>query len=100
YWITFNEQNIFAMPHGFQIGGLLEADGTEKELYQLQHNTLIAHSEIVNYLHRTAPNCEIGGMVAYNKVYPATSKPEDNLAAQIVDDFTNQFHLDVFTDGK
>lgn len=100
YWITFNEQNIFAMSHGFQIGGLLEGDGTEKELYQLQHNTLIAHAEIANYLHKSAPNCEIGGMVAYNKVYPATSKPEDSLAAQLVDDFTNQFHLDIFTNGK
>ncbi|MBM6614477.1 glycoside hydrolase family 1 protein [Desemzia sp. RIT804] len=100
YWISFNEQNIFAMDGAFKIGGVLEADGTEKELYQIQHNTLIAHAEIANYIHETAPKCEIGGMVTYSKAYPATSKPKDNLAAQILDDFTNQFHLDVFTNGK
>lgn len=100
YWITFNEQNIFGFSGAFTIGGVMTGENTEKELYQLQHNTMMAHAEIANYIHETAPNSEIGGMVAYSKVYPATPKPEDVFAAQKLDDFFNQFFLEVFTYGK
>ena len=100
YWITFNEQNIFGFSDAFRISGVMTGENTEKELYQLQHNTMMAHAEIANYIHETAPECEIGGMVAYSKVYPATPKPEDVFAAQKVDDFFNQFFLEAFTYGK
>lgn len=99
YWITFNEQNIFGSKKGFRIAGCTTI-GTEKELYQLQHNTMIAHAEIANYLHETTEACQIGGMVAYRAAYPASSEPKDVLAAKLADDFFNQFFLEIFTDGK
>ncbi len=99
YWITFNEQNIFGSKEGFRIAGCTTT-GTEKELYQLQHNTMIAHAEIANYLHDTTEGCQIGGMVAYRAEYPASSEPKDVLAAKRADDFFNQFFLEVFTYGK
>lgn len=101
YWITFNEQNIFGMERAaFRIAGVTKAEYDEKKLYQIQHNTMVAHARIANYIHETAQNSEIGGMITYNPWYPASSKPADSFAAQLMDDFWNQVFLYTFTYGK
>lgn len=97
YWITFNEQNIFGSR--VSIGGCTLPE-TEMLLYQINHHVFMAHAKVTNYLHEVAPNCQIGGMIAYRLNYPATTKPEDVLATKQVDDAHNQFYLDVFTNGK
>lgn len=101
YWITFNEQNIFGMKRAaFRIAGVMNASYDEKKLYQIQHNTMVAHARIANYIHDTTDTCEIGGMITYNPWYPATSKPEDTLSATLMDDFWNQAFLYTFTHGE
>lgn len=101
YWITFNEQNIFGMERAaFRIAGVVNAEYDEKKLYQIQHNTMVAHARIANYIHETAPNSEIGGMITYNPWYPASSKPKDIFAAQLMDDYWNQVFLYTFTYGR
>lgn len=101
YWITFNEQNLFGMERtAFRIAGVLHTEYNEKNLYQIQHNTMVAHARIANYIHETAPKCEIGGMITYTPWYPASSKPEDALAAQLLNDFCNHFFLYTFTYGE
>lgn len=101
YWLTFNEQNIFGMERtAFRIAGVVNEDYDEKKLYQIQHNTMVAHARIANYIHATASNCEIGGMITYAPWYPASSKPKDVLTAQVMDDFWNQLYLYTFTHGE
>lgn len=101
YWLTFNEQNIFGMERtAFRIAGVMHEDYEEKKVYQIQHNTMVAHARITNYIHETASGCEIGGMITYAPWYPASSKPKDVLTAQVMDDFWNQLYLYTFTHGE
>lgn len=101
YWITFNEQNIFGMERAaFRIAGVMNEEYSEKKLYQIQHNTMVAHARIANYIHETAPKCEIGGMITYSPWYPSSSKPKDIFTAQVMDDFLNQLYLYTFTYGE
>lgn len=97
YWITFNEQNIFGWDSS--IGGCYLPQ-SEKLIYQINHNSFVAHARVVNYLHQTAPGAVIGGMIAYRLFYPATTLPKDQLMAQEMDERLNQFYFEVFANGK
>lgn len=97
YWLTFNEQNIFSWDSS--IGGCY-LPWTEKTLYQVNHNTLVAHARLVRYLHKTAPEAKIGGMIAYQLRYPASTLPKDQLLAQQFDEFYNQSFFEVYANGK
>lgn len=98
YWIVFNEQNLYHVPAAFRIGGYLKGDETADELYQILHNVMVAHASVANYLHEKS-DAQIGGMLAYSEVYPATSKPEDILVARKHDEFVNYTLLDAYTKG-
>ncbi|MFC6463436.1 glycoside hydrolase family 1 protein [Marinilactibacillus sp. GCM10026970] len=98
YWIVFNEQNLYHVPEAFKISGYLKGDQTVDELYQILHNVMVAHAETVNYLHQTT-DAKIGGMLAYSEAYPASSKPQDILAARKWDEFVNFTLLDAYTKG-
>ncbi|WP_029278225.1 glycoside hydrolase family 1 protein [Carnobacterium jeotgali] len=98
YWIVFNEQNLYHVPEAFRISGYLQGEKTANELYQILHNVMVAHAEIANYLHETT-DAQIGGMLAYSEVYPATCKPGDILAARKWDEFVNYTLLDAYTKG-
>ena len=41
---------------------------------------------------------QIGGMLAYSNMYPATNHPKDVLVAREWDEFINQNLLDAFVD--
>ncbi|MDR2832697.1 MAG: glycoside hydrolase family 1 protein [Streptococcaceae bacterium] len=99
YWLTFNEQNLFHFDKAFRIAGYLEGERTISELYQIMHNAMISHAEICNYLHETT-NAQIGGMLAYNLAYPASSKPEDIKVAREWDEFVNMTLLDCYVHGE
>src|SRR5699024_209946 len=69
------------------------------ELYQIQHNVMMAHAYVANYIHEET-DCQISGMLAYQEVYPATSHPKDIFMAREIDDFLNNNLLEVFVRGK
>ena len=96
YWLTFNEQNIFHMPIAFRISGYLRGEETLRELYEIQHHTMLAHVQLTRYLHDTRPGRLMGGMLAHQLVYPATCKPRDIFCAQQHDEFLNQNLLRVY----
>lgn len=99
HWITFNEQNLFHMDGvGFVVGGCLDTNKSQDELFQLQHNVMMAHTYIANYIHEKT-DCQISGMLAYSEVYPATSHPEDIKLAREWDEYANFNLLDAFTKG-
>ena len=100
HWITFNEQNLYHInPIAFRVAGYLEGDQTLEELYQIQHNVMMAHAYVANYIHEET-DCQISGMLAYQEVYPATSHPKDIFMAREIDDFLNNNLLEVFVRGK
>lgn len=99
YWLTFNEQNLFHVPEAFKIAGYWEGDKTIHDLYKIAHNVMVAHAQIANFIHETT-DAQIGGMLAYSEVYPATSKPADIKAAREWDELINYTLLDAYTKGE
>ncbi|WEV51547.1 glycoside hydrolase family 1 protein [Lactobacillus sp. ESL0731] len=99
YWITFNEQNIYHTSGAFKIAGYLKGEETLTELYQISHNVMYCHAAVANYIHEQT-DAQVGGMLAYNQVYPATASPKDSFAAHQIDEFLNFNLLDAFSYGK
>lgn len=99
YWITFNEQNLYHTSGAFNNSGYLHGEKTLTDLYQISHNVMYCHAAIANYIHETT-DAKVGGMLAYNQVYPATSNPADAFAAHQIDEFLNFNLLDAFSYGK
>ncbi|WP_439645208.1 glycoside hydrolase family 1 protein [Lacticaseibacillus camelliae] len=99
YWLTFNEQNLYNTPGASTFAGNLKTPETESLIYTIGHHVMLAHAQIANYIHEHT-NDQIGGMLAYQEVYPASCKPEDILAARKIDEFYNNNLLDVFTRGE
>jgi len=96
YWLTFNEQNIFHMPEAFKVSGYMRGEQSLRDLYLIQHHTMMAHVHLTHYLHDTKPGQLMGGMLAHQLVYPATCKPRDIFCAQQYDEFLNQNLLRVY----
>lgn len=99
HWITFNEQNLYAIPEAFKISGYLSGEKTITELYQIQHNIMVSHAHIANYIHENT-DCQIGGMLAYAEVYPATCHPKDIQFAREYDEFINHQLLEAFVNHR
>lgn len=95
YWVTFNEQNLYATPLALQYGGTLKTGETVENIHQISHNIMVAHAKVANYLHETTDR-KIGGMLAYSNIYPETNHPKDILVAREWDEFINQHLLDAF----
>lgn len=99
HWITFNEQNCFNLPEVFTTSGYLNGKESLEEAYQIQHNAMMAHTYVANYIHEET-DCKISGMLAYQEVYPATCHPEDIRVAREFDEFVNQNLLEAFVYGR
>lgn len=99
YWITFNEQNLYHTSEVFDISGYMTGDKTINEIYQISHHVMLAHAGVANYIHEQT-DCQIGGMLAYSEVYPATANPKDILYARQINEFLNRNLLDVFVYGQ
>lgn len=88
YWLTFNEINnqsnydrAFTL---FTNSGIQVKPGenAEEVMYQAGHYEVVASSLAVQIAHQINPDFQVGAMVAFSPVYPATDKPSDVLKAQ------------------
>ncbi|MEX0379971.1 6-phospho-beta-glucosidase [Leuconostoc sp. MS02] len=96
YWITHNE--ISNQANQTEVSGLSDfliwtnsglkfAAGTTIEarqaaMYQAAHNELVASARAVRIGHEINPDFKIGAMLNVATMYPATTKPADQLAVQ------------------
>ena len=99
YWLTFNEQNLYFTSGAFDISGYLQGERTLQDIYVINHHVMVAHAQVANYLHATT-TAQIGGMLAYEECYPATSNPRDAWYARQIDEFLNHHLLNVFVNGR
>lgn len=105
YWMTFNEINNQAnyedIGNVLKNSGLLFKNGDDKEkmMYQAAHYELVASAEAVQIGHAIDPSLQIGCMLAFCPIYPASSKPEDILFAQRAMD-TRLYFGDVHVNGE
>ena len=101
YWLTINEQNMMTLV-GDVIGTLdgIETDNVQKELYKQNHHMLIAQAKAMKLCHEMCPNGKIGPAPNISTVYPASSKPEDILAASNCSAIRNWLYLDMAVHGR
>ena len=101
YWLTINEQNILTLV-GPVIGTLTIPEGCTnelKEIYQQNHHMLVAQAKAMALCHEMLPGAKIGPAPNISLVYPASCKPEDNLAAQNYNAVRNWLYLDMAVYG-
>lgn len=100
YWLTFNEINTTII-EPFTGGGIIEdrVENTMQASYQALHHQFVASSLVTEKARQINSNFQIGCMLARMIHYPATSKPEDVLQAQ-VDNQLNLLHTDVQVRGS
>lgn len=81
YWLTINEQNTMilhpgaiGLPKGKALPG-------KKELYQQNHHMMLAQARTMKLFHEKVPHGKIGPALNLTAMYPASSRPEDAIAA-------------------
>lgn len=100
YWLTINEQNMMIL-HGRSIGILKTlTDNPDKELNQINHNMFLAQAKTMSLLHEMHPEAKIGPAPNIAYVYPASSKPEDVIAADNYNAIRNWLYLDLAVRGE
>jgi len=100
YWLTINEQNMMIL-NGRSIG-TMDADGgnTLQDLYQQNHHMLVAQARAMTLCHDILPYAKIGPAPNISVIYPASSKPEDVLAANTFSALRNWLYLDMAVYGR
>ncbi|MDU5335625.1 glycoside hydrolase family 1 protein [Enterococcus sp.] len=100
YWIVFNQINLISYEAFCHIG--ITEDGADNLLeakYQGLHNMMVASAKVKKAATAINPAMEIGMMVFADEVYPASTKPEDVLAALQYSQM-DYFYSDVLLRGK
>ena len=85
YWMLFNEINnqtdVTRGIYAFTNSAILFEDGEDREqvTWQAIHHELVAGARAVKLGHEINPDFQIGCMVAWVPIYPATCHPKDML---------------------
>lgn len=100
YYIPFNEQNAAVLVAVSQ----LPKDSSEMEKKRhiaiYMHHMFLASAAVSHIVHQYAPHAKVGGMVNFTPFYPLNCKPENVLAAQMVNRSYNYQTLDVLAKGE
>lgn len=100
YWLTFNEIDSVTR-HPFTSAGIIEdrTKNIEEVEYQALHNQFVASAMVTKLAHELIPGVQVGCMLTKLTTYPATSKPEDVLAA-LNKNLMNYYCADVQAKGE
>lgn len=93
YFLTINEQNMMVLYQGAEYG-------SEKAQWQANHHMLVAQAKVTKLCHEMCPDSIIGPAPNITCIYPASSSPEDTLAAMDFDQLRNRLFLDTAVFGK
>lgn len=100
YWLTINEQNMMIL-HGGAIGTVNDGvENIEKELYKQNHHMMLAQAQTMKLCHSMCPKAQIGPAPNISSIYPASSRPEDILAASNQSSIRNWLYLDMAVHGR
>lgn len=100
YWLTINEQNMMILKG--EVIGTLPADtpDPQRALYQQNHHMMLAQARAMIACHQMLPTAKIGPAPNISCIYPATSRPEDVLAANNFSAIRNWLYLDLACFGR
>ena len=100
YWLTINEQNTMILHPGaigIPKGGKLPS---KKELYQQNHNMLVAQAKVMNLCHEMLTNAKIGPALNITTMYGETCNPNDAVAAHNWETLRGWSFLDLAVYGR
>ncbi len=100
YWLTINEQNTMILHPGaigIPKGGKLPS---KKELYQQNHNMLVAQVKVMNLCHEMFTNAKIGPALNITTMYGETCNPNDAIAAHNWETLRGWSFLDLAVYGR
>lgn len=102
YWLTINEQNclIFLAERFHTLVIPNDCANLTKEIYQQNHHMLVAQAKAIALCHKFCPGAKIGPAPNISFVYPASSKPEDIIAAENYNAMRNWLYLDAAVNGR
>ena len=99
YWVSLNEQN-FNSKHAFLTAMHPPGVKDRKRFYEANHIAFLANAKAIESFRKYVPNGKIGPSFAYSPAYPSTSRPDDILAFENAEEFTNNWWLDVYCWAK
>ncbi|WP_413739164.1 glycoside hydrolase family 1 protein [Sodalis sp. RH21] len=100
YWLTINEQNMMILK-GDVIGTLPPgAANPQKMLYQQNHHMMLAQARAMIACHELLPQAKIGPAPNISCIYPASSHPDDAIAANNYSSIRNWLYLDLACHGR
>ncbi|WP_213989313.1 glycoside hydrolase family 1 protein [Sodalis sp. dw_96] len=100
YWLTINEQNMMILK-GDVIGTLPPGTANpQKTLYQQNHHMMLAQARAMIACHEMLPQAKIGPAPNISCVYPASSRPDDVIAANNFSSIRNWLYLDLACFGR
>ena len=100
YWLTINEQNTMILHPGaigIPKGGKLPS---KKDLYQQNHNMLVAQAKVMNLCHEMFTNAKIGPALNITTMYGETCNPNDAIAAHNWETLRGWSFLDLAVYGR
>ena len=100
YWLTFNEQNMLIFFGAVDMTGVKTEVQSLNKLYNEAHIQLVAQAKAIHLCHEMCPNAKIGPAPNITTSYPASSSPQDYVAALNMDDLRNNFYLDALVFGR
>lgn len=100
YWLTINEQNTMILHPGAI--GTPKGKGlpSKKELYEQNHNMLLAQAKTMALCHEMCPNGKIGPALNITSMYQETCNPSDAIAAHNWESIRCWNFLDVAVRGR
>lgn len=96
WWLTINEQNMMTLHADHVIGGIT----ADYPVYQANHHMFVAQSRTMAVCHEILPEAKIGPAPNIAVSYPASSDPQDILAAQYSNAIRNWIYLDAACLGR
>lgn len=99
YWVTLNEQNVF-ITHGYEKAVHPPKVTDKKRMYEANHIASLANAKAIQSFRKYVPNGKIGPSFAFSPIYAFSSKPEDVLALENVEEISNYWWLDVYCWGE
>ncbi len=102
YWLTLNEQNMMIIYGQSKVAKLFYGSPIEdrKTVMNVNHNMCLAQAKAMKLYHDMGFDGKIGPAPNISVVYPASSKPEDFLAAYNYNEYRNTLYLDLLVKGE
>jgi beta-glucosidase len=99
HWITLNEPWEHAA-FGHLLGTHAPGHHNPFTYFRVAHHQLLGHGLALERIRAAAPDAEAGITLSLTPIYPATSDPQDMAAAQVANQFFNDFYLDGIFKGR